>query len=448
MSMGADYSASNRRNAAMTAIALALLLASCAGGTGTQTPAAISATATVSPTPAEPTVPLPALLTPVATLSQDSELRLWLPWEGQELEAFARVIELFAEEYPNITFRLTYVPAQQMLEALRTAPAGSGPTVFFALSSSAPSLWGSGLIQDVTDRITSELHSSLQSVAWNQAVYDGNVVGLPFSLNGVLLYRNRELVLSRAETVTDLVSAATELRGQGQGIGAALDIGFTFSASRLNACDGSIYAPDGSMGFTVSAGLCWLELERLLSQAGRVVFNSNADLDLFISGRSAWLVDVAANAPEILEALGEDHLAVDAWPTYEVTDKSLAGFVWTENAYFPANLTQSEMEAAWAFVSFMLTPQVQLMLADPQGAWHIPALARLDLEDGFQIQVLGALLNGVPLPLNPLLVQTASSLENAARLVAQQGADPVLALSVLITELSSVLPTPLPTPEN
>jgi arabinogalactan oligomer/maltooligosaccharide transport system substrate-binding protein len=434
--------------ATVIGLALVLFLASCGGGAESPTPVPISATSTASPSPAEPTVPLPALLTPVATRDQGGELRLWLSWDGHDLDAFGRVVELFAEEYPSITPRITYVPEDQMLETLVNAPEGTGPTVFFAASSSAPILWEAGHILDMSENIPSELHASLQLVAWSQAVFEGKVVGVPLAMEGVLLFRNRELAPSRAATVDELVTTAMELRNQGTGIGASLDFAFIYSASRLLACDGTIFAPDGSMGFAGDAGRCWLELERRLSEAGRVVFNGDEDLDLFASGQSAWLIELSTHVPELEEAIGEGNLAIDAWPDYEETGMPLEGFVWTENAYFPTGMTQAEMDAAWAFVSFMLTPQVQLILADPQGAWHMPVLARLDLEDGLQIQTLGALLNGLPLPMNPTLWRAAGSLENAVRLVAQQGAEPLLALSVLVAELSPILPTPLPTPEN
>jgi maltose-binding protein MalE len=387
------------------------------------------------------------LLTPVGTLEQGEDVRLWLSWDGHDLEAFERVIEMFIAEYPSITPRIAYVPEDQMVEALGNAPNGTGPTVFFASSSRGATLWESGRIQEIGERVPSELHANIESVAWGQAVYEGKVVGLPLAMQGVLLYRNRELVSNRAATVDDLVSAAIELRNQDAGRGGALDFGFIFSASRLHACGGAIYAGDGSMGFSGSIGRCWMELERRLGEAGRVVFNTDEDLDLFVSGESAWLIDLAANAPRLSDGIGVD-LTIDAWPIYEATGNPLAGFMWTENAYFPQGITQSEMEAAWAFVSFMLTPQVQLILADPQGAWHIPVLSTLELPEGLQIQVVGSLLNGVPLPMSSMLWRSATSLENAVRLVAQQDAEPLLALSVLIAELSTVLPTPLPTPDS
>lgn len=422
-----------------------MLLSSC-GGTGEgDSLGPVSATSTRLAMEVTPTFPLPSLLTPVATQDQSRDLRLWLSWDGRDLEALEQVVELFAADYPSIPLRLTYVPADQLIASLRNAAPGTGPTVLFAPSNSGPILWQAGLVQDLTERVPSDLHEGIQSIAWTQAVHTGRVIGLPLSLEGVLLYRNRELAPEPASTVDEMLVATTNLQAEG-GVGAVLDFGFIYSASRLDVCNGAILSPEGSMGFSGSVGRCWLELEAKLSQVGRPVFNSEEDHQSFSSRESAWMIGLAEDAPELARSVGGDNLAIDVWPTYEETGRPLTGFVWTENAYFPTGITQSEMESAWAFATFLLTPQAQLLLADPQGAWHIPVLSSLDLEHGLQIQVLGSLLNGLPLPLDSIVWRSTTSLENAVRLVAQQGADPLLALSVLVTEMGALFPTPFPTP--
>jgi ABC-type glycerol-3-phosphate transport system substrate-binding protein len=202
------------------------------------------------------------------------------------------------------------------------------------------------------------------------------------------------------------------------------------------------------MGFGGNTGRCWLQLIQRLSEAGRVTLNTDDDLALFASGESAWLIDVAENAPALIGAIGEDNLAIDNWPIYEVTQESMGGFVWTENAYIPFGITPPETATAWSFISFMLTPQVQLILSEPSGAWHIPVLDDLELESGLQIQVTESLLQGIPLPMKSSLGQCIIGLENAVRLVAQQGADPILGLYVAVADLESVFPSANPTPEG
>jgi maltose-binding protein MalE len=429
-------------------IILVVLLTSCSGpgaSLDSESIAETEAAMTLSP---QMTVQPPALLTPVATFESSSELRLWLSWDARDLPVMDRVIQLFAAEYPNVLIRVTYVRESELISSLRDAPYGEGPTVFLGSSDLGPGLWDNGRIQELGDLVSSELHTDILPIAWSQAVYEGQVVGIPMSLEGVLLYRNRDLVLTPAEDVNELVSTSISLANQGLAIGSALDFGFLFSVSQLQACDGAIYAADDTMGFAGDTGRCWLQLVKRLSESGRVTINTDVDQDLFVSGESAWLIDLAENAPGLIDAIGEDNLAIDNWPIYEVTQESMGGFVWTESAFIPVGITPTETATAWSFISFMLTPQVQLLLADPNGAWHIPVLDDLELENGLQIQVTESLMQGIPLPLKSSLTQCAMGLENAVRLVAQQGADPILGLYVLVADLAPFFPMVDATPEG
>ncbi|HEY69121.1 MAG TPA: extracellular solute-binding protein [Anaerolineae bacterium] len=427
---------------------LVLLLTSCSGPGDAIDPQTIAQTEAAMTLAPQGTVQPPALLTPIATLDSAGELRLWLSWDTHDLQALDRVIQLFMGEYPNVTLRITYVHEDELYSALRDVPPGEGPTVLLGPSQLGPRLWEAGRIQDIGDLISTDLHTNILPVAWTQAVYDGQTVGMPLALEGVLLYRNRDLVLTPAADVNELVSTSISLANQGLGIGSALDFGFNYSVSQLQACGGSIYTADDFMGFGGSTGRCWLQLVKRLSEAGRVTLNTDDDLTLFAAGESAWLIDVAENAPALIGAIGEDNLAIDNWPIYEVTQESMGGFVWTENAYIPTGITPTETATAWSFISFMLTPQVQLILAEPSGAWHIPVLDDLELESGLQIQVAESLLQGIPLPMKSTLGQCIVGLENAVRLVAQQGADPILGLYVVVADLESVFPSTTPTPEG
>jgi maltose-binding protein MalE len=427
---------------------LALLLTSCSGSGDAIDPGMIAETEAAMTLSPLGTIQSPALLTPIATLESASELRLWLSWDAHDLQALDRVIELYMSEYPNVTLRITYVPEAELVSALRDAPMGEGPTVLLGPSQLGPRLWEAGRIQEIGDLISTELHTNILPVAWTQVVYEGQTIAMPLALEGVLLYRNRDLVLTPAANVNELVSTSISLADQGLGVGSALDFGFYFSVPQLQACDGAIYAADDSMGFGGNIGRCWLELVKRLSEAGRVTLNTDVDLTLFASGESAWLIDLAEHAPALTGAIGEDNLAIDNWPIYEVTQESMGGFVWTENAYIPMGITPTETATAWSFISFMLTPQVQLILAEPSGAWHIPVLEDLELESGLQIQVVESLLQGIPLPMKASLGQCIVGLENAVRLVAQQGADPILGLYVAVADLESVFPAMTPTPEG
>jgi ABC-type glycerol-3-phosphate transport system substrate-binding protein len=117
----------------------------------------------------------------------------------------------------------------------------------------------------------------------------------------------------------------------------------------------------------------------------------------------------------------------------------MAGFVWTENLYLIKSSSRADVEATWAFARFLLSPENQLILSDPEGANHIPALSNLILNDALQVQMITSLSSGVPLPLRPDLQLFAEPLEGAVRAVAIQGASPELALDIALKKIDQAL---------
>jgi ABC-type glycerol-3-phosphate transport system substrate-binding protein len=191
--------------------------------------------------------------------------------------------------------------------------------------------------------------------------------------------------------------------------------------------------------FQAEAGICWLNLLRDLRQVGRVTFNSDDDLDLFVNGEAAWLMDGTWNLERLRQELGDDRLAIDPWPVLSSTEAPLRGFVWTENVYLHPSGDVMKLEASWAFARFLMAPETQLSLADPQGAQHIPALAEVDLMEPYQVQAARALREGVGLPLVPNLDLYEQPLEGAMRSVAIQGASPERALTVAVVKIEQAL---------
>ncbi len=80
-----------------------------------------------------------------------------------------------------------------------------------------------------------------------------------------------------------------------------------------------------------------------------------------------------------------------------------------------------------------------MVLSDPEGANHLPALSNLILDDALQIQMVTSLSSGVPLPLRPDLHLFIEPLEGAVRAVAIQGASPELALDIALKKIDQAL---------
>jgi maltose-binding protein MalE len=400
-----------------------------------------------SPTPTITSIPteVPKTATPQPTATLDPKalitgtIRLWLDWNPSELDSLQKVISAFLEQYPGVTIAIAYHSVDELRSALELAIIeDTGPTIIFGPSSWGPELWQDGRLVDLTIQLANDPLSSIDPLAWNQVNYDGAVIGLPLERQGIVLYRNRAIVAQAAGTLGELVSMGQELK-RNQIVGFGLDFGFTYSASQISVCDGELFDAEGNLNLEDQVGYCWLRLMRTFRDAGRVWFNSDEDLTLFKTGGSGWLIESTLEARQLSSFAGVRDLVIDPWPSYSETGRRMTGFVWTENLYLINGSSRDDVEATWAFARFLLSPEIQLILSDPEGANHLPALRNLILDDALQIQMVTSLSSGVPLPLLPNLHLYIEPLEGALRAVAIQGASPELALDIALKKIDQAL---------
>ncbi len=444
------------RCGAMGAV-LAALLCSCT---------ALSPSATATPTPsvapsstpeasATATTPAPSPETPIATPSPsppprynvEGDVHLWLSWTPEELRSLKLVIEGFREQYPGVTVYVSYFPLDEIRTAFESAgEAGQPVSLLLGPAEWGPSLWEQGLVRDLSVRITSDLHESIHPLAWSQVAFRGAIVGLPLEMQGVVLYRNRALVRSPVGSLEEMVNTARELRSSEVVEGAALDMGFMYSASQIAPCGGDIsFEPDTPV-LSPESGLCWLSLLSELGTTGPVTFDSDADRELFAAGRAGWYWDSTEVANELDRELGVGNLVIDPWPRDDERGLDLVGFVWSENIYFASSTGAQETEAAWVFASYLLTRQAQTTLAEVHGAGHLPVLKDLRLETDLQGEAMTALLEGVAYPLEPGHTRYMAPIEDAARMVTEGRGDPEFALAVAFEGVEGLFPTPTPEP--
>lgn len=389
-----------------------------------------STTTSLTAAPASPT-PLETVFTP----SLEGAVRIWLSWNSEELYSLHRVIDRFLEQNPGTNFTIAYFPEEELAGALvAIKEAGVGPSIVFAPSSWGARMWSQDLFVDVADRIDEELETNVHPLAWSQVSYRDARIGLPVEFHGVVLYRNRSLAGMVPENVDTWVEAARELKEEGK-VGIAFDLGFDFSVSQIAACGGSVMDETGAVTIDNSAGYCWLELLSNIRGSSRVTFNSDEDLALFEAGQAGWVVDGTWNARRYEEAVGIQNLIIDLWPLYAETDLRLAGFVWTENIFMLQGLSDVEMEAAWAFMRFLLTPEAQGILSQSSNADHLSVLSSLESSDILQRELTAALFMGVPRPIFEDLDLFRPALESAVDSAVIQGSNPELAIDMALSKI-------------
>lgn len=390
--------------------------------------------ATVSVTP--PVTPLPSptqvIVTPQPSATDkpivEGKVSIWLDWTQDELAVLTTHLENFQEKFPEIQISISFFPPDELYDRyLSAAEKGEEPTILFGPSEWTRELSQGGYLRDIHGRTTEEFLESIQPIAWEGVVRSPFILGLPFSMEGIVLYRNQELIAESPESLDDLVSSAKTLEGKEQS-GIVMDVGYLYTGSFLQTCGGEYLDSSGSLLLTVEAGQCWLEILNQWRTAGSVIQNSDQDLQAFISGQTAWLIDGSWNAQQILQALGAESLAVDPWPMYTPTEKALTGYAWSRNMYFGVSSTDEDFDAAWILARYLLTPEVQTDFGESTYGLHVPVLLSAATIQPWLQGLIRSIGSNITVPQFPEFNIFTEQLEIAAYDVSRRGYDPYYAM--------------------
>jgi arabinogalactan oligomer/maltooligosaccharide transport system substrate-binding protein len=375
---------------------------------------------TALPLPTE-RVALPAMPPP----SQGAvTVTIWHSWSDSEVVVLEDVLQAFQVIYPYVYFDVLYVPFDDLLRTFQAAAyRGDGPSILLGPAEWGPQLYDEGLVAAVDDLAVPAFLERINPAALDSARYRGALISLPYAIrNGVVMYRNRQIIPTAPVTFSDLVTAAKAATSGGR-VGAYLERGYFYSAGHLAGLGGRLIDESGNPAFDDENGLAWLDLLVEFEQAGPASFNTNRDLDLFKEGRVGVIIDGTWSREDLVEAIGEENLEIDTWPTHQ--GGHLSGFLQADNIYLAARAAGDERYASLQFFGFMLAPEVQSVLTR---ADHIPALMDVDVEHDWMEPVMAALLGGTAFPTHPNANLFWDPLETAMGYVFNQSALPADAL--------------------
>ena len=310
-------------------------------------------------------------------------ITLWHSWKDLEIESLNEVLAGFNALHPEVTVETLYIPHEDIQNKATTElGAGEGPDVLIDASDRGPSYIEADLVYDMNGVISAAAIEGLVDTAVEAVTYDGVLVGLPQTLKGVVMFRNKALMADPPASLDDIINAGD----------ANLERAYFFAMAHLSeACGGAIANADGTAAFNTPEGVCWLELvDSFPGVEGE--YSTDNDVDTFKQGKTSVIIDGTWNASGLAEAIGAENLAIDAWPTTE--SGALSGVIQTESIYIGANTFDEKLAASAAFVEYFLSPEAQAILANPDKAGHIPAVDGLDVEGDIQAQALAAFQSG------------------------------------------------------
>jgi ABC-type glycerol-3-phosphate transport system substrate-binding protein len=323
-------------------------------------------------------------------------ITLWHSLSDNEIQTIVRVIVDFQNLYPDTQFDVLYLPQNILLDRYKNAvQENRGPSMLIGPADWGPELSGGGWVQDLGDRLSPELAGRLNQAALQSGLVKRNdpenavQVGLPFIMEGVVLFRNNDLIPDIAASWDDLLSQA-QLTTQGDVIGAYLDRSFFFSGGHLEGLGGSLMHPDGTPAFNSEKGLEWVGLLQSFEEAGAADFLTDSDVERFKEQRVGYLIELTANRETIADAIGSQNLSVDRWPSFG--DGNLSGFVFPEMIYLNNQADTYTQRLAWMFAEFLLEAQSQKYFAE---IGRIPVVLDAPVDDMLIVQSVKALQDAV-----------------------------------------------------
>jgi arabinogalactan oligomer / maltooligosaccharide transport system substrate-binding protein len=370
----------------------------------TQPAPTLAATQTFPPTVSTPLVtpgatPVDRLGAPAMPAPNEGikTVTIWHAWNEPQAQVLEEVLSAYQRLFPDVYFDVLYVPFDDLLMTFQaSAYQGRGPSLLLGPAEWGPELYDAGLVASMDELAVPAFLERINPAALDTARYQGTLIGLPHSIReGVVMYRNRQIIPKAPSTFEELIAAAKEATRGGR-VGAYMERGYYYSTGHLFGIGGRLMDENGQPAFTTQKGLDWIHLLVEFEQAGAVSFNTNRDLDLFKAGKVGIIIDGTWNRQALANAIGEENLMIDPWPSYK--DGHLSGFIKTDNVYLTSRAQGDERYTALQFIGFLLAPEVQAVLTR---ANHIPALVEVEVGMEWMQQVMRAFEGAAPLPAHP-----------------------------------------------
>lgn len=392
---------------------------------------------------------------PSATPRQiQGTISIWHSFEEEQRSILFRRISLFQEQFPQVLFDVQYIPMLDLQPAfLEATQRGSEPDILIAPAEWGPSLYDQDYVVDISSMAPNSLIDSLNSPAVQSGYYHNALISLPLDIKGVVLYRNQSIIRVSPATFDDMVSLV-HLATKGEVMGAYIERSFFYSGGHMDGLGGQFMDENGAPIFdedNFHDGIVWLDLLKAFERLGPVEYNNDQDLELFKEGRVGFIIDGTWNMQSLVDAIGEENLAIDAWPEYQ--DGHLSGYVQSENIYLTARPQGEEAQISWMFIESLYNEEAQVSLADVglipagSGAMEFHLTDKVNVDHPLIAQAMTALEDGAPYPIIPEFGAYDTPMDILLQSALYKNADSQKALQSAYDTIQATLTSLHPTPQ-
>ncbi len=324
------------------------------------------------------------------------EITIWHAFPGTEGETIEASFRTFEALYPDVDVTARFIEQEEAKAAFETS--AEPPDIFLAPIDWGGSFVEDGLVRDPTTFLTKPVLATLNQAALENAEYAGQLVGLPFTAKGILLFRNKTLQAESASSLEQI------LRGD---VPFNLERGLYYSGATLAAQGGQLMDADGNPTFNDVAGITWLQQ---LANFNDDQAYGDGDIEAFVRGEVGFILDATWNIQRLVNSVGVDNLAIDAFPT------GMSGWVLYDVAYVSASVENEQ--AVSAFLAHLISAEIQTVLAD---SGRIPVTNNATITDPFVEQAATVLAASEPFPIAPAMAEYWVPLTTAIESVASGG---------------------------
>jgi maltose-binding protein MalE len=230
------------------------------------------------------------------------------------------------------------------------------------------------LLRSIQEGVDDELLARYLQIALASLTYEGELYGLPLSLDTSALYRNNDLASETPATLEMLLSEASPTKP------VAISTNFydafwglqTFGATLSSVGGQPVFDPNGYVNW-----LTWLDTARrtpgVLTESDRTVLR-----DLFIQGEAAYYVGKASDLEPIVSEMGDER--VKTLPLPGGPNGSASPLLETSAFLFSAMSSQRQARLAQEFARFATNGEQSLDAM--RLANEVPANATVRINEG------------------------------------------------------------------
>lgn len=319
-------------------------------------------------------------------LAQDSgSITLWHGWTGTEADTLNNeILPAWEAANPGIEVEVLAVPFDQLKNKYQTeAATGGGPDLLIGPADWVGELASAELIKPLDGMVGADQLGAYVPASVDALKYDGQLYGLPESIETVALYYNKDLVPTPPTSTAELEQMSADINAaNADTYGLALFSNFYHPAGYLFGWGGQLFDETNHSALDSPETVAFLNwMKDLTSKPGIFQQNDDAGISsLFKEGKAGMVINGPWALGDYQGALGADKVGVAELPVIsENGDAAAKPFLGVKHIMLNSNDSDEQAALALKFAEFFTGSEVGKILADSAG--HLPANTGVDISD-------------------------------------------------------------------